>query len=79
MREKNGLDRSISNFINFSSEELKKSKERKRTKQKVSDFNKKALNCENFCLKNGEMRLKTYWCKEINKFCIYSNCPKNKI
>lgn len=38
MREKNGLDRSISNFINFSSEELKKIKRKKKNKTKSFRF-----------------------------------------
>lgn len=75
MREKNGLDRCASNSIAFSGESF--SKKESRTKAKVVKFNEKAPHCENFTLKDGEVRSKIYWCKKTNKSCTFKNCPKN--
>jgi len=59
MREKNGLDRNA--FNNFNNEEnVKESKDRKKMRQKVIKFNEKAPKCENFTMKEGEVRSKIY-------------------
>lgn len=77
MREKNGLDRNaFSNFYNDDNN-FKESEDRKKIRQKVIKFNKNAPKCENFMLEEGEIRCKIYWCKVINKFCSFYNCPKN--
>ena len=73
MREKNGLDKNTF----FGSDDFKESKNRKKMRQKVIKFNKDALKCENFCWRKGEINSKIYWCKKIDKACIFANCPKN--
>ena len=75
MREKNYLDRRA--FINLSNNDFKESKDRKKMRQKIVKFNENAPKCENFIMKEGEIRLKIYWCKVIDKACIFANCPKN--
>ena len=79
MKEKNGLDKSAFNNFNFNDDNSKESKDIKKMRQKVIKFNENALKCENFCWKKEEvLHFKTYWCKKINKACIFANCPKNK-
>lgn len=76
MKEKNSLDKKV--FIDFNNDDFKESKERKRMRQKIGKFNENALKCKNFCWKKEELHSQVYWCKEINKACIFANCPKNK-
>ena len=76
MREKYSLDKNV--FIDFNNDDFKESKERKRMRQKIGKFNENALKCENFCWKKEELHSQVYWCKKINKACIFANCPKNK-
>lgn len=74
MREKNGLDKNV--FIDFTNENFKENRAKKELAKKISEFNSSCINCKNFTLKKEELRIKVYWCKKINKACIYSNCPK---
>ena len=37
---------------------------KKKTKDKVINFNKKATSCENFMIKQGELKVQTFWCKK---------------
>lgn len=73
MREKNGFDKRIFNNFGNPFKEPKLSE----ISQKIVDFNKNASKCENFCWKEGELHSKIYWCKKIDKSCIFTNCPKN--
>lgn len=75
MREKNGLDRNA--FSNSFFNEQKELKDKKKMHQKISKFINNAPKCENFCWKKGEIHSKIYWCKKIDKVCIFANCPKN--
>lgn len=74
MREKNGLDKQAASIINQITDTYEK-KEVKTRKQKVKNFNDNAVKCEHFFMKDGEMRIKYYWCRKTNKSCLYMNCP----
>ena len=74
MREKNGLDKNALNNILFD-DNSKKTK--KKINEIVEKFNEKAIKCKNFCFKKEELHSQVYWCKKINKSCIFTNCPKN--
>lgn len=76
MREKNGLDRKISNNF-YDNDDFKESKDRKKIRQKTTKFIENAPKCENFTWKKREIHSKIYWCKKIDKACIFANCPKN--
>lgn len=71
MKEKRGLD----NRTTINLEELLENKEKKMIVEKVEKFNKKALKCENVRWKDTEPRVKTLWCKKINKGCHINRCP----
>ena len=73
MKEKNGLDKRITSSSSYQNEVIKK--EKRKTKEKVLNFNKKASKCKSFFIKQGELKIQTYWCKKINKACTYCNCP----
>ena len=79
MRTKNRLDKKISNTFTEESK-IRNPKEKKELelRAKVEKFNKEAPKCENFYLKEGDLKSKIYWCREIDKACNYAQCPKGK-
>lgn len=77
MKEKNGLDKSAFQNLRFYNKNFKELKDRKKINQKMTKFIQDAFKCENFTLKQGEMKCKVYWCKVTNKSCNFCNCPKN--